>query len=291
MTRPLTVRDTTRPPSAAGRLWRRAPVSIWIAAAVIVIYVLAALFAPLIAPFGEAQVVTEQPFAPWDGSFLLGTDQLGRDVFSRLIYGARNTIGIAVLTTTLAFLIGVSSGLGAALKGGWVDQVLARATDVVMAIPYLIFTLVLLAVLGASVVNLVLIIALLDATRVFRLTRAAAMEVVVADFIEVARLRGERTLWIGLHEVLPNIVSTLAVEYGLRFCFVFLTIASLSFLGVGLQPPTAEWGSMVRDTAVLIGFGVLTPLVPAIAIASLTVAINLLVDWWLQERLEQRAGA
>jgi peptide/nickel transport system permease protein len=160
-----------------------------------------------------------------------------------------------------------------------------------MAIPYLIFTLVLLAVLGASVVNLVLIIALLDATRVFRLTRAAAMEVVVADFIEVARLRGERTLWIGLHEVLPNIVSTLAVEYGLRFCFVFLTIASLSFLGVGLQPPTAEWGSMVRDTAVLIGFGVLTPLVPAIAIASLTVAINLLVDWWLQERLEQRAGA
>jgi peptide/nickel transport system permease protein len=252
---------------------------------------LAALFAPLIAPFGEAQVVTEQPFAPWDGSFLLGTDQLGRDVFSRLIYGARNTIGIAVLTTTLAFLIGVSSGLGAALKGGWVDQVLARATDVVMAIPYLIFTLVLLAVLGASVVNLVLIIALLDATRVFRLTRAAAMEVVVADFIEVARLRGERTLWIGLHEVLPNIVSTLAVEYGLRFCFVFLTIASLSFLGVGLQPPTAEWGSMVRDTAVLIGFGVLTPLVPAIAIASLTVAINLLVDWWLQERLEQRAGA
>jgi peptide/nickel transport system permease protein len=128
---------------------------------------------------------------------------------------------------------------------------------------------------------LIIIIALLDATRVFRLARALAMNIVVSDYIEAAQLRGEYAFWIIFHEIVPNIVSTLAAEFGLRFCFVFLTISSLSFLGLGIQPPTADWGSMVRENAALITYGDITPLLPAAAIAILTVAVNFLVDWYL----------
>ncbi len=213
--------------------------------------------------------------------FLLGTDQLGRDVFSRLIYGARNSLGIALVTTMLAFVIGASSGIFAALSRGWLDQAMSRAIDVLMAIPQLVFALVLLAIFGTSVLNLILIIAALDSTRVFRLSRSVAMNVVVMDFVEAARLRGERHWWILLHEILPNVLPTLVPEFGLRFCFVFLTISALSFLGVGIQPPTADWGSMVRETATLITYGDITPLLPATAIALLTIGINVVVDWYL----------
>ena len=145
-------------------------------------------------------------------------------------------------------MLGGALGLIAAVLGGWVDQVLSRAVDVLMAIPQLIFALVLLSIFGPSVVNLILIIAVLDSTRVFRLTRAVAMNVVVMDFVEAARLHGEKLGWIMRREVLPNILPPLVAEFGLRFCFVFLTISALSFLGLGIQPPTADWGSMVERT-------------------------------------------
>jgi peptide/nickel transport system permease protein len=150
-----------------------------------------------------------------------------------------------------------------------------------MAIPHLIFTLVLLTIFGSSVVNLVLIIAALDATRVFRLTRATGKAVAVLEFVEAARLQGERLGWIMTREVLPNIVAPLVAEFGMRFCFVFLAISALAFLGLGLQPPTADWGSMVRENATLITYGDPTPLLPAGAIALLTVAVNFVVDWLL----------
>jgi peptide/nickel transport system permease protein len=213
----------------------------------------------------------------------MGTDQLGRDLLSRLIFGARNTIGIAVMTTALSFTIGGSLGLFAAILGGWTDQLLARAVDILMAIPQLIFALMLLSIFGSSIINLVLIIAVLDSTRVFRLTRAVAMNVVVLDFVEAARLQGEKLRWIMTREILPNILPPLVAEFGLRFCFVFLTIAALSFLGLGIQPPTADWGSMVRENATLINYGDITPLLPAGAIALLTVAVNFVVDWFLHK--------
>ena len=158
-----------------------------------------------------------------------------------------------------------------------------------MAIPSLIFALMLLSIFGSSVTNLILIIALLDATRVFRLCRAVAMNVAVMDFVEAARLRGEGLGWVMRREILPNIMPPLVAEFGLRFCFVFLMIAALSFLGVGIQPPTADWGSMVRDNATLIQFAqydlkaAITPLLPAAAIALLTVAVNFVVDWFLHK--------
>ena len=264
------------------KLLVRAPLSAKFGMLVIVLYILVALFAPLLAPYGETQVVGEG-FAPWSGEFLLGTDNLGRDMFSRLVFGARNTLGIAFLTTVLAFLLGGLSGLIAAIKGGWVDQGLSRVVDILMAIPQLIFALLILSVVGTTAMSLVLVIALLDATRVYRLSRAVAMNVVVQDFVEAARLRGEGLWWLVTREVLPNAAAPLIAEFGLRFCFVFLFISALSFLGLGTQPPTADWGSMVRDNAVLITFGDINPLLPALAVALITVSVNFVVDWMLHK--------
>ena len=272
-------------------IWRTlktAPPTAWFGMIVISVYLTVALFAPLLAPHGQAQVFP-MAYAPWSDEFRLGTDALGRDIFSRLIYGARNTIGIAVATTLLAFLIGGSLGLVAAISRNWLDQALSRFVDVLMAIPSLIFALMLLSIFGSSATNLIFIIAVLDATRVFRLTRAVALNVVVMDYVEAAKLRGEGLIWIMRREILPNIMPPLVAEFGLRFCFVFLTIAALSFLGVGIQPPTADWGSMVRENAGLIQFAeydltaALTPMIPAAAIALLTVAVNFVVDWFLHQ--------
>ncbi|WP_435231855.1 ABC transporter permease [Pseudopelagicola sp. nBUS_20] len=265
-----------------------APPTAWFGMIVVSIYCITAIFAPWIAPYGEAQIFAV-PYAPWDSVHVFGTDQIGRDILSRLIYGARNTMGIALITTFLAFLIGGGLGLAAAINRGWLDQALSRTVDVLMAIPALIFALVLLSIFRPSATSLILIIAVLDSTRVFRLTRSVAVNVAVMDYVEAARLRGEGLGWVMRKEILPNIMPPLVAEFGLRFCFVFLTIAALSFLGVGIQPPTADWGSMVRDNASLIQFAAydmkagLTPLLPAAAIALLTVAVNFIVDWFLHQ--------
>jgi len=275
--------------SHAERSWivlKKAPPTAWFGMIVFFCYMFVALFAPWLAPFGEAEIFPV-PFAPWDETHVFGTDQIGRDILSRLIYGARNTMGIALLTTLLSFLIGGALGLIAAIDRGLVDQVLGRAMDVLMAIPSLIFALMLLSIFGSTVTSLIIIIAVLDSTRVFRLTRSVAVGVVVMDYVEVARLRGEGLGWVMRREILPNVMPPLIAEFGLRFCFVFLTIAALSFLGLGIQPPTADWGSMVRENANLIQFAAydikaaLTPLLPATTIALLTIAVNFMVDWFL----------
>ncbi|MDO5631596.1 MAG: ABC transporter permease [Paracoccus sp. (in: a-proteobacteria)] len=262
------------------RLIRTMPLTAIAGVIIIVMYGLTAILAPFLAPYGQGAIIGQQ-FEPWSTSFPLGTDALGRDMLSRLIWGARNTVGIALLTTVLAFTIGSVAGLLTAALGGWVDLVLSRLVDVLMSMPTLIFTLLALSALGPGIANLVMVIAILDATRVFRLARATAMNVMVMDYVEAARLRGERTWWIIRHEVLPNIAAPLVAEFGLRFCFVFLTISALSFLGLGLPPPLADWGGMVRDNAALISFGDITPLLPAACIAVLTVAVNFVVDWML----------
>ncbi len=268
--------------AVAGRELWRAPFSAKVGLLIIATYIFVALFAPVIAPYGESEIVGPQ-FDVWSEDHPLGTDHLGRDMLSRLIYGARNTVGIALLTTLFAFLLGGTCGILAATLGGWMDQLLSRTVDVLMAIPALIFAMLLLTIFGTSIINLILIIGVLDATRVFRIARAVSLNVVVMDFIESARLRGEGLAWITMREVLPNIMPPLVAEFGLRFCFVFLTISALSFLGLGIQPPTADWGSMVRDTSTLITYGDITPLLPAAAIAILTIGVNFVVDWFLHK--------
>ena len=266
----------------AWRELKKAPLSAKFGLLVIAGYVFVALFAPVLTPYGESEIVGAE-FEEWGEKFILGTDNLGRDMLTRLLYGARNTIGIAFVTTCLAFLIGGVAGILAAALAGWVDQVLSRMVDVLMAIPALIFSLLLLTIFGTSIPVLIIIIAVLDSTRVYRLARAVSLNVVVMDFVEAARLRGEGIGWLTIREVLPNIMPPLVAEFGLRFCFVFLTIAALSFLGLGIQPPTADWGSMVRDNATLITYGDVTPLLPAAAIALLTVGVNFVVDWFLHK--------
>lgn len=266
---------------ALRELWR-SPLSAKLGMLIVLAYIFVAIFAPWLTPYGESEIVGG-PFELWGDKYPLGTDNLGRDMLTRLLYGARNTIGIALVTTLLAFLIGGITGILAAILGGWADQLMSRLVDVLMAIPSLIFSLLLLTIFGTSIPVLIVIIAVLDSTRVFRLARAVSLNVVVMDYVEAARLRGEGLAWITLREVLPNIMPPLVAEFGLRFCFVFLTIAALSFLGLGIQPPTADWGSMVRDNATLISYGDITPLLPAGAIALLTIGVNFIVDWFLHK--------
>jgi len=264
------------------KIFSSAPWSAKFGMVVILFYAIISIFAPFIAPYGETELLG-RAYELWSNKYLLGTDNLGRDMLSRLIYGARNTIGLALSITLIAFVLGSLTGMIAAALGGWVDQILSRIVDVLMSIPSLIFALLILSIFGTAMPYLIGTIAILDATRVFRLARATAMNVAVMDYVEVARLRGEKLGWIIRKEILPNITAPLLAEFGLRFCFVFLFISALSFLGLGIQPPTADWGSMVRDNATLIAFDDITPLLPAGAIALLTVAMNFVVDWMLHK--------
>jgi peptide/nickel transport system permease protein len=263
-------------------LLKSAPPSARFGLIVVASYGVVAVLAPVLAPYGETQIVGLE-FADWSAQHWLGTDDLGRDVLSRLLYGARNTIGIAILTTVIAAVVGGFAGLVAGSMRGWVDQVLGRVVDVLMAVPSLILTLLMLAIFGTSIFSMIMIIALIEATRIFRLARALALGIGLFDYVTTARLRGEGLLWIIFREILPNASAPLIAEFGLRFSFVFLFIATLSFLGLGIQPPTADWGSMVRDNATLLSYGQMSPLLPAGAIALLTVAVNFIVDWLVHQ--------
>ena len=262
------------------KLLKQSPISARIGLAMILINVVAAVFTPWIAPYTETEIVGDVWLSSNSQNWL-GTDHLGRDLFTRLIYGARNTITIAFVTTILSFVVGIIMGFFAATLGGWTDQILSRIIDILMAFPTLIFALMVLSVIGTSVTGMIIVIALLDSTRVYRLSRAVAMDIEVMEYVEAARLRGEGIWWVMRREILPNAMPPLVAEFGLRFCFVFLFIAALSFLGLGIQPPLADWGGMVRENAGAITFGIMTPLWPAGAIAFLTVGVNLIVDWFL----------
>jgi len=241
-----------------------------------------AIFAPWLAPYGQSEIVGDV-WEPLFGEFFFGTDQIGRDMLTMLIYGARNMIALALLTTACAFGLGSLLGFLAATMGGWVDQVLSRFVDVVISIPTLIFALIVLSSTGTSILALVTVIAIIYAMPVYRIARAVAMDIEVMDYVEAARLRGEGLWWIMRKEILPNALTPLAAEFGLRFCFVFLLISGLSFLGLGLQPPLADWGAMVRDNGGGIAWGFMHPLVPATCIALLTIGINLIVDSAVQK--------
>ena len=248
--------------------------------AVIALNLVMAIFAPLIAPYDQTTVVGDA-WADPDAQHWLGLDNLGRDLLSRLIFGARMSIGLSLVITALSFFIGIVSGFAAAVAGGWVDQALSRFVDLLLSMPTLIFAFVILSVLGSGLPVLIVTIAVLDSTKVFRLARSVAVGLVSLEFVEAARLRGEGWWWIITREILPNAIPPLTAEFGLRFCFTFLFIAALSFLGLGVQPPDADWGSMVKDYRDMINFGYAAPIYPAAAIAVLTIGVNFVVDWML----------
>ena len=258
----------------------RLPATALIGLLIIAINVVAALGAPLIAPYGQAAVLGDA-WADPTPQYVLGLDDLGRDLFSRLIYGARMSIGLAFVVTCLSFSIGIVAGFAAAVMRGWVDMLLSRIVDLLLSMPTLIFAFIILSVLGTALPVLIATIAILDSTKVFRLARALAMNIAALEYVEVAKVRGEGLWWVIRKEIFPNAVAPLVAEFGLRFSFAFLFIAALSFLGLGVQPPAADWGSMVRDYRDMINLDAMAPLYPAGAIAILTIGVNFVVDWML----------
>ncbi|NMP26765.1 ABC transporter permease [Rahnella sp. SAP-1] len=242
------------------------------------LFLFIALFAPWLAPYAPDKVVAMAWQAP-DAVLRLGTDNLGRDLLSRMIWGTRVSLGVTALAALVAFGVGCTLGFMAGLLGGWQDQLISRVNDMIMAIPTLIFALIVLAVLPKSILTLTLVLGLLESTRVLRVARALAVDIGVMEFVDVARLRGESLGWILWRVILPNARQTLIAEFGLRFIFILLFLSALSFLGLGIQPPTADWGGLARDNKDGILFGVWAALVPGGAIAVLALAINAVADW------------
>ncbi len=263
-------------------IWDDLNLSARIGLGIVLFFTTCGIFAPWLAPYSESQIVGDV-WEPLFGEFFFGTDQIGRDLLSRLIFGARNTMALAIVSTAVSFTAGAVLGFIAATMSGRVDQVLSRIVDVCISIPTLIASLIVLSAVGTATQTLILVIGIIYALPVFRIARAVAMDIEVMDYVEAARLRGEGLWWLMRKEILPNALTPLAAEFGVRFCFVFLLIASLSFLGLGLQPPLADWGAMVRGNADGIAWGFLHPIMPAACIALLTIGINLLIDRWVHK--------
>lgn len=267
----------------------RIPLTALLGLTITALFFLTALFAPLIAPYGPAEVVGDI-WLPPSAEHLLGTDNIGRDLLTRLIYGGRTTIFVAVTATAISFTVGTFLGLMAATIGGWFDQLMSRFVDLLMAIPPLIFALVILSVMPVTMTVLILTIGLLESTRVYRLSRSVAADIAVMDYVEAARLRGEGRLWIVMREILPNALSPLVAEMGLRFIFIVLFVSTLSFLGLGVQPPAADWGGIVKENKDGIVYGIGAALWPAVAIAALAISVNLVADWVLNRTTSLKGG-
>ena len=281
----------------------RIPLSALIGLFITGVYFFCAIFASWVAPYGMAETVGEvwepsrlgfllgtAPEGTVDAQYWLGTDQIGRDLLTRMIYGGQTTILIATAATILSFTTGSVLGFFAAVSGGWVDQAISRFVDLVMSIPSLILALVILSAIDVTVVTLIVLMGLLDSTRVFRLARAVAVDISVMEFVEAARLRGEKIAWIIFSEILQNALSQLIAEMGLRFIFMVLFISTLSFLGIGVQPPLADWGWIVKENKDGINFGIGAALYPAVAIATLAISVNLVADWVLNRTTSLKGG-
>ena len=263
-----------------------------LAICVVSLWMVLAIIGPYISPYHEADILDEALFiVPGsnnqypDTDFqgiskvtYLGTDYLGRDILSRILWGARTTIGISLAATLLAYLVGVTLGIAAAVGGGMLDMGLSRVNDAFLSIPHIMLGLVVIAAIGSTIPILIVLTGLIYATSVFRIARALGQDVMVSDFVEAARVRGEGLWWIITREILPSVAMPLATDFGLRFVWIILFISSLSFLGLGVQPPMSDWGSMVKENLAGLPYGSIAPLVPAFAIATLTISINMIVD-------------
>lgn len=249
-----------------------------IGAAIVLFWVSVAIVGPFVAPFTLGEFVSDIGFAPARGGSLLGADYLGRDIFSRILHGAWLTLGMAAAATLTATVVGSALGIFAAIKGGWIDMAISRIVDTFHSFPTLMLGLVIIAALGPSAALLILMTGLIYATSVYRIARALGMDIVVTDFVQVARARGEHTSWILFHEILPNAATPLVVDFGIRLSFAILFLSSLSFLGLGVQPPYADWGSLVRENMAGLISGSPAAIYPALAIASFTIGLNLIVD-------------
>jgi peptide/nickel transport system permease protein len=259
-----------------GRLAHFGPTG-WLGLAVIVFWAGAAIFGPaLLSQRGDAG--GGAVFAPASAAHWLGTDYLGRDMLARVIEGARYTVGVAFAATLLASGTGTLLALLAAASGRWIDGAMSRALDTLTAIPSKMFALLIVAGFGSSVPILVVTAAVIYVPGAYRIARSLAVNINALDYVTVARARGEGTGYVMLQEILPNITGPMLADFGLRFVYVVLLLASLSFLGLGVQPPEADWGSLVRENIETLASGGAAVIAPSAAIASLTIAVNLVID-------------
>ncbi len=252
------------------------------AALIVIFWVTIAIFGPWIAPFHVSDDLAADDIFLWPNSTnWLGSDTSARDVLSRVMWGAQTTIGISFAATLLAYAVGITLGFAAAVsKDSWLDTILSRINDALLSLPHIMLGLIVVAAIGSSVPIMIGAAGLIYATSVFRIARALGQDIMVQDFVEAARARGEGLWWIISREVLPNAFMPLLTDFGLRLVFVILFISTLSFLGLGIQPPLSDWGSMVNENrgAIFPGKNTWAVLAPSLAIATLTISINIIVD-------------
>lgn len=257
--------------------YRMSPVGL-VGLAIVLFWAVVALLAPLLIPHPVGDIVDLDYFGPMSREFWLGSDYLGRDMLSRILMGARYTVGIALAAVTLACFIGVTLGMAAAVVGGWPDTLLSRFLDALNSIPSKLFGLVVVAAVGSSIPVLILTLVVIYTPGSYRFARALAVNINTMDFMAVARIRGERLPYLIGVEILPNILGPVLTDFGLRFVYIVLLLSGLSFLGLGVQPPYADWGALVRENISGLPFGAPAVLFPSLAIASLTISVNLLID-------------
>jgi peptide/nickel transport system permease protein len=246
--------------------------------AVLAFWGVVALCAPFLGADALGEMSDAGVFQPVSGQHWLGTDYLGRDMLVRIVAGTPYTIGVALLATLLACGAGALLGLLAAVRGGWFDAALSRVLDTLISIPSKMFALVVIAGFGSSVPLLIAVAAIVYTPGCYRIIRSLAVNINAMDYVVVARARGERRGYIMWREILPNITGPLLADMGLRFVYALRLLASLSFLGLGVQPPMADWGSLVRENLGALPVGGVAVLAPALAIAALTIAVNLVID-------------
>lgn len=245
---------------------------------IIVCWGVIAIFAPYLLPHPVGEIVDYDYFGPMSHELWLGSDYLGRDVLSRILMGARFTVGISLAAVTIACCCGVVLGMSAAVLGGWYDAALSRFLDALNSIPSKLFGLVVVAAIGSSIPVMIMTLSVIYTPGAYRFARALAVNINTMDFITVARVRGESTLYLIGTEILPNIIRPVLADLGVRFVFIVLLLSGLSFLGLGLQPPDADWGALVRENIGGLPFAAPAVIFPSIAIASLTISVNLLID-------------
>lgn len=265
-------------PAAKRKPRRRMPVSGMIGIAIVAFWLLMALIGPYIAPYDVGGVTGDDVFAPMSAHYLLGTDYLGRDMLSRILHGAPYTIGVALAAVLIASSTGTALALCAAAVGGWFDTIVSRIVDIMITIPSKLLALLMVASFGASVPLLIVTAAVSYMPGAYRIARALAVNVQAMDYVQAARARGEGLFYITLFEMLPNMLRPVMADFGLRFLFIVLLLSGLSFLGLGIQPPEADWGSLVRENIIGLSQGAPALIMPAIAIATLTIGVNMAID-------------
>ena len=273
--------------------WRRIPSTIRACLAVGLLLALGAVFAPWVAPHDPVATSILEKLRPpfflegYDGSHWLGTDQLGRDLFSRCLHGIRVSVGIALLGLVVSAVVGTAAGLVAGLLGGWVDRVVMMVVDVFITVPFLLLVLVGIAAFGSDIPVLILLVGLARWESYARIVRGQVLQVREMPFIEASRSLGASTSWIALRHVLPNIASPLIVLLTLNFPSILLLESSLSFLGIGVQPPTASLGRMVGDGRDHLIFAWWVAVAPALVIVTITFIVQMVGDW-LRDVLDVR---